>query len=123
MSENQNQPLIIAIDYYDGEAEGFARIDNRYRYFTRLSVGETSGINQYSSTAIEHEFFDRIATLAEASRHKDLVFLYDGSNAALNDMLDEALPSLRKRLVASNMRSQGTSFLASIAGGGECKGS
>jgi hypothetical protein len=116
MSACSGDCLIVAIDYYDGEAEGFARLGNHYSYFVRLKDdgdGDTK-FNQYASATVDQLLFDQIADLAGAVPPPSGVFVYSGSCDALNRKLDEVIPDLRRRLTEGSLRSQGNSYLESI---------
>jgi hypothetical protein len=114
MKEVEEDSLVIAIDYYDGEAEGFARIDSRCFYFQRVDVDDLSNINQYIFVSVDDSFFEELARLAGAVRPPNGVLVYSGSIDALNHTLDKALPNLRGLLATTGRRLHGHSVLDSL---------
>ncbi len=109
------EDLVIAFDYYDGEAEGVARCDGAFSYFVRRACDECDDIDvyEYVSVDVGGDLFDEIATKAEANMPRNGVFVYAGANESLNRQLDLVLPKLRLQVIRKGQTTHGQSYLDS----------
>jgi len=110
MTVGAKNDLVIALDYYDGEVEGFARCGGECSYFMRLCVDDDD-INEYVSISIECLLFDEIVDLLRYDGISVKVLVYSGSNDDLNKRLDELVPELRLQLQLAGRRLNGHSYL------------
>lgn len=115
MTGNQIKSLVIAIDYYDGEAEGFCRFGSECFYFRRSSDGVDTGLENYACVPIESSLFERVSFFSGADGQSKDVFVYPGGSNGLDAMLDQLLPSLRQRLDTERVEVNGFSVLDALA--------
>ncbi|MGO1070756.1 hypothetical protein [Lysobacter sp. CA199] len=116
MTANSENYLVIAVDYYDGEAEGLVRLDAECRYFRREKLGVEDEKNEYVSVAIDCLVFEEIASLVGASVFQG-VFVYSGSNHVADKKLDEFIPVWRLQCERIGQKSRGHSYFGSISAG------
>jgi hypothetical protein len=115
MSAVIKQDLVIALDYYDGEVEGFARCAGECSYFMRLSVDDDD-INEYASISMECMLFDEIVDLLGGVGILGKVFVYSGYDDGLNQHLDELVSELRMQLQHAGLKLRGHSYLDAVKG-------
>lgn len=102
--------LVIALDYYDGEVEGFARCGGECTYFTRLCI-DHDDINEYESVPMDCLLFDEIVDFLQDIKTSGKVFVYSGSDDGLNQRLDELIPEFRLQLKQMGRRLRGRTYL------------
>ena len=114
MTTRADAGLVVAIDYYDGEAEGFAQVGSRCCYFKRLDEDSDTGLATYAVVPVDFETFEKVVQLSGAVRPPSGVFVYAGSSSALNTLLDNILPKLRQAICPAGHTQRGPSFLESL---------
>lgn len=102
--------LVIALDYYDGEVEGFARCGGEFSYFKRISIGDDD-VNEYESVSLDRSLFDDIAGWFRGDLVPGKVFVYSGSDSGLNQRLEALVPPLRLQLQRIGRRLRGCNYL------------
>jgi len=113
VSASSRDDLVIAFDYYDGEAEGVARYRGECRYFVRIASDENDNY-EYASVAVDCELFNEIAAMACATTSPSGVFVYSGVNDGLNQRLDQVVPEFRLSANRMSQRTHGRSYLESV---------
>ena len=114
MTGRTNAGLVVAIDYYDGEAEGFAQAGAQCCYFNRLDEDSDTGLATYAVLPVDLALFEEVVRLSGAVRPPCGVFVYAGSSSALNTMLDEILPNLRQQIRTVGNAYQGPNLLEAL---------
>lgn len=110
MTDYIRRDLVIALDYYDGEAEGFAHCEGECSYFMRTRVDEDDA-NEYECVAMQCSFFDGMVESLEIGVVLGEVFVYSGNNDGINQQLEEILPVLRSRLQSAGYKVFGRNYL------------
>ena len=108
-----NGYAVIAIGYYDGESEGFARVGGTYHYFKRIELDLSDDKNIYMSLRIDFEIFCELSRLIGVDGSSG-VFVYDGGNSEANRLLERIKPELEQVLALSGKRTVGESFRHSL---------
>lgn len=114
MSTDNSTDLVIAVDYYDGEAEGLARHRGACNYFRRVAVDLPGDVNEYVSIEVDCSLLEAIAGLIGADANDSTVFVYSGASEAANRRLDELIPPLRSRADQVGRKTRGHTYLDSM---------
>ena len=103
--------LTIAIAYYDGEEEGFARLDGQHVYFRRVEEADLE--NTYIAVSIdEQDFFSLLSTMRLGEGSGGVV-VYAGNDENSNTLIDSLVKKYEFALETKGARSVGETFLKS----------
>jgi hypothetical protein len=112
MSTDAIRELVIAIDYYDGEVEGFARLACGCRYFKRTREGDV--VHDYVSVEMTEDEFSQLVSLLEYGPDIEGFRLYAGNIERAEPYIHFLLGRYVPLLSSAGNASKGRSYAKSM---------